>query len=377
MLGLTVEHLWEKLGEHIGPERVAMIRGALDTLTGVWAFIQDVQREGLPAIWRFIAGPAQRPLDTLLSMATEWIMQTIVVNATVKLLCFLDPTGIMAVINGCIAFFNAVMSAIEYLHDMLEVLNLYVSTLAAVAAGNIVPGAADDRAGLASDHPDRDRLPREAGRDRQRPGQDRRDHRRPTRDDRPGARLADRAGAAAGAGGAGRARSRREEEPADEEPAAAEEEGAIHEPFDLAGQDDEIYTGASGTLMVASNGGQAVTSLQQLTSLHNDYTALPATATDAERRRIIRAMIALIRQDPSLLAQLADQGLGDAPSLGDVRPHRGQPPRFQPRGGSPSYAALWELESEHVIPQSYVNALFAAFSLSPCRRRSTVGCTPS
>ena len=116
--------------------------------------------------------------------------------------------------------------------------------------------------------------------------------------------------------------------------------------------------------MVASNGGQAVTSLQQLTSLHNDYTALPATATHAERRRIIRAMIALIRQDPSLLAQLADQGLGDAPSLGDVRPHRGQPPRFQPRGGSPSYAALWELESEHVIPQSYVNALFAAFSLS-------------
>ena len=37
-----------------------------------------------------------------------------------KLLSFLDPTGIMAVINGCIAFFNAVQSAIEYLRDMLE-----------------------------------------------------------------------------------------------------------------------------------------------------------------------------------------------------------------------------------------------------------------
>ena len=32
----------------------------------------------------------------------------------------LDPTGIMAVITGTIAFFNAVQSAIEYLRDMLE-----------------------------------------------------------------------------------------------------------------------------------------------------------------------------------------------------------------------------------------------------------------
>ena len=56
----------------------------------------------------------------------------------------------MAVINSCIAFFNAVQSAIEYLRDMLEVLNRYVATLAAVAAGNIVPGAQMLERGLAS-----------------------------------------------------------------------------------------------------------------------------------------------------------------------------------------------------------------------------------
>jgi hypothetical protein len=75
-------------------------------------------------------------------------------------------------------------------------------------------------------------------------------------------------------------------------------------------------------------------------------------------------MIVLIRADPSLLSQLADQGLGDPPNLGDVRPHRSQSGRFQPPGGQPQYAALWELESEHVIPQSYANALFSAFHAS-------------
>ncbi|SHN13479.1 protein of unknown function [Cryptosporangium aurantiacum] len=150
VLGLTAEHLWDKLGQHLGPERVQQIRTALDTLTGVWAFIQEVQRDGLAAIWRYAADQLSTLWSTLLGMATEWIMKTIIVNATVKLLSFLDPSGIMAIINGCVAFFNLVVSAIEYLRDLLEVLDRYVSTLAAVAAGNVVPGAQMLERGLAS-----------------------------------------------------------------------------------------------------------------------------------------------------------------------------------------------------------------------------------
>jgi hypothetical protein len=43
-----------------------------------------------------------------------------------------------------------VQAAIEYLRDMLEILNLYVGTLAAVAAGNIAPGAQMIEQGLAA-----------------------------------------------------------------------------------------------------------------------------------------------------------------------------------------------------------------------------------
>jgi hypothetical protein len=106
-----------------------------------------------------------------------------------------------------------------------------------------------------------------------------------------------------------------------------------------------------------------VSDLDELVALHGEYTSLPLDATTAERRRIIRAMIALIRANPALLAELADEGLGDPPNLGDVRPHRSQTQRFQPRGGNPAYAPLWEVLSEHVIPRSFVDALFAAFSL--------------
>ncbi len=150
VLGLTVEHLWTKLGEHIGPERVAMIRSALDHLSGAWEFIKDVQEHGISAVWRFLADQLSNLWDTLLGMAKDWIMTTIIQRVTARLLSMLDPTGIMAVVNSFIAFFNAVQSAIEYLRDILEIVNRYVMTLAAVAAGNIVPGALMLEQGLAA-----------------------------------------------------------------------------------------------------------------------------------------------------------------------------------------------------------------------------------
>jgi hypothetical protein len=150
VLGVTVEALWTKLGAHLGPERVAMIRGAVDQLSGAWAFIKDVQEGGIGAVWRYLTDQLSGLWDTLLDMAKDWIMTTIIGRVTAKLLTMLDPTGIMAVVNSFIAFFAAVQSAIEYLRDILEIINRYVTTFAQVAAGNIVPGAQTLERGLAS-----------------------------------------------------------------------------------------------------------------------------------------------------------------------------------------------------------------------------------
>ena len=50
-------------------------------------------------------------------------------------------TAIMAVVNSFKAFFSAVQSAIEYLRDILSIINDYVSTIASIARGAIEPGA--------------------------------------------------------------------------------------------------------------------------------------------------------------------------------------------------------------------------------------------
>lgn len=142
ILGISIDRIWEKLGERIGPENVARIRGAIDRLVGIWNFVRDVQERGVAAIWEYIQGQISNLWDMVMEQARNWIVTRIIEQVTVKLLSMLDPTGIMAVVNSFIAFFKAVQSAIEYFRAMLLIVDDYVSTIAAVARGELQPGAA-------------------------------------------------------------------------------------------------------------------------------------------------------------------------------------------------------------------------------------------
>ncbi len=150
VLGITVDRIWEKLAERFGQETVDRIRGAIDQVVGIWSLVRDVAERGIVAIWEYVEGQLSNLWNTVLQAATDWIMETIVNRVIAKMLSMLDPTGIMAVVNGFIAFFNAIQSAIEYLRDILEIVDSYVATLAAVAAGDIEPGAARMEGGLAA-----------------------------------------------------------------------------------------------------------------------------------------------------------------------------------------------------------------------------------
>ena len=153
VLNLTAERMWQKLSDHLGAETVDKIRSAIDKLTGIWTFIVDVQRDGIRAISRFLADQLSGLWGFLLDMAKGFLMDRVITVGTTKLLSLLDPTGIMAVVNSFAAFFNAVRSAFEYFNDILQIVAGYVNTLAAVAQGNIGPGAAMLEQGLAASIP--------------------------------------------------------------------------------------------------------------------------------------------------------------------------------------------------------------------------------
>lgn len=143
VLGISMDRIWEKLAEHprIGPERVARLRSMIDTLDGIWTFIRDVQERGVAAIWERIQEQLSNLWNTVIDAIKNWVMERIVTQVTARLLSMLDPTGIMAVVNSCIAIYSAIQSFIRYLREMLEVINSFVNGVADIAEGNVTTAA--------------------------------------------------------------------------------------------------------------------------------------------------------------------------------------------------------------------------------------------
>ncbi len=139
VLGISMEKIWEKLAEHprVGPQRVAQIRGAIDTLTGIWTFIKDVRERGMVAIWEKIQEQLSNLWDTVIDAVKSWVMEKIVTTMVTRLLSMLDPTGIMAVVNSVIAIYNAIQSFIRYFTEMLQIVNSFVIGIREIASGSI------------------------------------------------------------------------------------------------------------------------------------------------------------------------------------------------------------------------------------------------
>jgi predicted transcriptional regulator len=151
--------------------------------------------------------------------------------------------------------------------------------------------------------------------------------------------------------------------PKEVDPSAAPPAGdVIEEPFDVGGEHHEITDDGSGVLILTSSKPRAISDIAALRGLYARYRILQRRGSLAQKKAVIAEMIELLKQN-SRLVGLATKQLGDAPNLGEIAPHRSQTPRFLPAAGEAQFARLWELESEHVIPRSYADALFAAFEL--------------
>jgi len=157
ILGLTMDHMWELLAEHTDQNTVDQLRRAIDQGIEIgreaWGFIQDVDERGMVAIWEYIESQLTNLWSVVLEQVSSWVMGRVIMVGMRWLLSLLDASGITPVINSCIAFFNAVQSAIEYLREILEVINDFVTTVASIARGELEPGAERMEQGLRNSLP--------------------------------------------------------------------------------------------------------------------------------------------------------------------------------------------------------------------------------
>lgn len=141
VLGITVDNILARLAKKIGQEKVDRIRAMMDKLTGIWEFVKDVMERGPIAIWERIQEKLSNLWNIIVDGIKNWIVTKIIQGIAARLLSMLDPTGIMAVVNGFITFFRAVQSFIEQLTRILQVINTFVKGVGQIAKGNIMQAA--------------------------------------------------------------------------------------------------------------------------------------------------------------------------------------------------------------------------------------------
>jgi hypothetical protein len=143
ILGITLDKVLTILARKVGQPVVDRIRRFINFMTGVWEFVSRLITEGPAGMWRYLMEKLSDLWNTALDAIIGWLTNRIIARVTARLLSMLDPTGIMAVVNSIIAFYNAVQSAIEYLRQILEIVDRWLDMVIGIAQGAI--GAAADR----------------------------------------------------------------------------------------------------------------------------------------------------------------------------------------------------------------------------------------
>jgi hypothetical protein len=142
VLGVTVDHIFERLSTRLGPEVVARLRSMFDIATGVWGFVATLVNEGPAGLWRELSERLSTLWDSVVEGVVGFITERVIGWASRWLLSLLDVTGIMPVINTLIAIYRAIESFMEYLRELLEIVSRVLDGVIGIAHGAIDEGAA-------------------------------------------------------------------------------------------------------------------------------------------------------------------------------------------------------------------------------------------
>ena len=153
ILGLTMERIWQKLADKIGPEKVEKLKRMIEFAEGAWEWIKLAVKGGPAAIWEKLKEKLSDLWGAVISGVVGWINTVIIAQGTKWLLSLCDVSGITPTIMALIAIYKAIESFFAYLKQLLEIVNSVLNGIADLAKGAISGAAAYLEAALAKSVP--------------------------------------------------------------------------------------------------------------------------------------------------------------------------------------------------------------------------------
>lgn len=141
VLGLGLEFFIARV-EKISPAAGNMLRTGAAIIGEGLEWLTDLVTEGPASLWRHLQESLSDLWEAAIGAVVGWVSTQVTKKMIPRLLAMLDPTGIGAVVNSLITFYNAMQAAVEYLQPMLEIVHSVVDGIGQIAQGALEGGAA-------------------------------------------------------------------------------------------------------------------------------------------------------------------------------------------------------------------------------------------
>lgn len=133
VLGLTYERMRAKAVKLLGPTAVAVIEKAVE-------YVKALITGGPAALWEKVKEDLSTLKGMVIDAIQDWIITTIIKQATIKLLSMFNPAG--AFVQACIMIYSTVMFLIERASQIMAFVEAVINSVSAIASGAIGGAAA-------------------------------------------------------------------------------------------------------------------------------------------------------------------------------------------------------------------------------------------
>ena len=135
LFAITWQDIRAKLVKRLGPKGNTIITAVEKTVE----VVQVLMTEGPAGLWKQIQSDLGDLKETILSSVLEWVRNTIIVKAIVKIASMLNPVG--AIVQAVLAIYNTVMFFIERFEQIKALVLGVMEALQNIVVGKIGPAA--------------------------------------------------------------------------------------------------------------------------------------------------------------------------------------------------------------------------------------------
>lgn len=152
VLGLGLEFFIARV-EKINPAAGGILRSGTAIIGEGLEWLTDLMTEGPASLLRHLQDSLSDLWEAAIGAVVGWVSTEVTKKMIPRILAMLDPTGLGAVVNSLITFYNAIQAAVEYLQPMLEIVHSVVDGTGQIAKGALEGGAAFVEGALAHSVP--------------------------------------------------------------------------------------------------------------------------------------------------------------------------------------------------------------------------------